>query len=237
MPEAARLRHQHRDALGRACSHGDALLTHSGPGGAARLGDADSDHPAPAGRGRPDAGANSTPSPSAAGRARSPGCAPPARWRRAWASAPACRVLPVDTLHALAEEARHRFGVPGAWWRCSMPAWTRSMPRPTASTAYRPNPARQLLAPEAGAACRPGWVLAGNAFAAYGARLPPGRAHRGAADRRRAMLRLAPALLAAGGAVAPQDATPLYVRDKVAQTTDERAAARRDAAPESGAAP
>jgi tRNA threonylcarbamoyladenosine biosynthesis protein TsaB len=38
------------------------------------------------------------------------------------------------------------------------------------------------------------------------------------------MLRLAPALLAAGGSVAPQDALPLYIRDKVAQTTQERAA-------------
>ncbi len=39
-----------------------------------------------------------------------------------------------------------------------------------------------------------------------------------------AMLRLAPGLLAAGRSVAPADALPLYVRDKVAQTTDERAA-------------
>ncbi len=39
-----------------------------------------------------------------------------------------------------------------------------------------------------------------------------------------AMLRLAPALIAAGQLVAPEDALPLYVRDKVAQTTDERAA-------------
>jgi tRNA threonylcarbamoyladenosine biosynthesis protein TsaB len=38
------------------------------------------------------------------------------------------------------------------------------------------------------------------------------------------MLRLAPALLAAGRTVAPAEAWPLYVRDKVAQTTEERAA-------------
>jgi tRNA threonylcarbamoyladenosine biosynthesis protein TsaB len=37
-----------------------------------------------------------------------------------------------------------------------------------------------------------------------------------------ALLRLAPGLLAAGHAVAAQDALPLYVRDKVAQTTAER---------------
>ena len=41
---------------------------------------------------------------------------------------------------------------------------------------------------------------------------------------RAAMLRLAPALLDAGRTVAPADAWPLYVRDKVAQTTEERAA-------------
>ena len=37
-----------------------------------------------------------------------------------------------------------------------------------------------------------------------------------------ALLSLAPALLAAGQAVAARDALPLYVRDKVARTTLER---------------
>jgi tRNA threonylcarbamoyladenosine biosynthesis protein TsaB len=41
-----------------------------------------------------------------------------------------------------------------------------------------------------------------------------------------ALLRLAPALLAAGHAVAPEHALPRYIRDKVAQTTLERAAAK-----------
>ena len=41
-----------------------------------------------------------------------------------------------------------------------------------------------------------------------------------------ALLRLAPALLRAGHAVAAADALPLYIRDKVAQTTQEREAAR-----------
>ena len=43
-------------------------------------------------------------------------------------------------------------------------------------------------------------------------------------DRQRAMLRLAPVLLAAGGAVRADLALPRYIRDKVAQTTLERAA-------------
>ena len=38
-----------------------------------------------------------------------------------------------------------------------------------------------------------------------------------------AMLRLAPALLAAGHAVRADEALPTYIRDKVAQTTQERA--------------
>ena len=41
-----------------------------------------------------------------------------------------------------------------------------------------------------------------------------------------ALLRLAPALIAAGQAVAAGDALPRYIRDKVAQTTAERAALR-----------
>ena len=41
-----------------------------------------------------------------------------------------------------------------------------------------------------------------------------------------ALLSLAPALLAAGSAVAAEHALPLYVRDKVAKTTAERMAER-----------
>lgn len=70
-------------------------------------------------------------------------------------------------------------------------------------------------------------VLAGNVRPVYDALLPC--ALRSAAyvhclPDARAMLQLAPALLAAGQAVAAQDAQPVYVRDKVAQTTQEREA-------------
>jgi tRNA threonylcarbamoyladenosine biosynthesis protein TsaB len=37
-----------------------------------------------------------------------------------------------------------------------------------------------------------------------------------------ALLRLAPSAWAAGQAVPPEEALPLYIRDKVAQTTEER---------------
>jgi tRNA threonylcarbamoyladenosine biosynthesis protein TsaB len=94
-----------------------------------------------------------------------------------------------------------------------------------AATLPLPNPAAD------GAAL----LLAGNVFTAYPnlmADLPrgwglPTEGGSGAVPLNllptaTALLRLAPGLLAAGAAVAAQDALPLYVRDKVAQTTAER---------------
>jgi len=86
-----------------------------------------------------------------------------------------------------------------------------------------------LLEPE-NVVVPPGWVLAGNAFAAYGDRLPRAPERHTVLPTAAAMLRLAPALLAADRSVAPADAWPLYVRDKVAQTTEERAAIKAAAA-------
>jgi tRNA threonylcarbamoyladenosine biosynthesis protein TsaB len=76
----------------------------------------------------------------------------------------------------------------------------------------------QQVQPEAA-----GWLLAGNVFETYGAQISdlPG-ARQTALPTAEALLRLAPRLLAAGLAVKAQDALPLYVRDKVAQTTAER---------------
>lgn len=73
-------------------------------------------------------------------------------------------------------------------------------------------------------------LLAGNVFAAYAERLAhvPGPRLQ-ALPSASALLQLAPDLLAAGAAVPARDALPLYVRDKVAQTTAERDA--RHAAP------
>jgi tRNA threonylcarbamoyladenosine biosynthesis protein TsaB len=70
-----------------------------------------------------------------------------------------------------------------------------------------------------------GWVVAGNAFDAYGGRLPA-RPRVAALPTARALLSLAPACLAAGLATPADRALPLYIRDKVAQTTEERAAGR-----------
>jgi tRNA threonylcarbamoyladenosine biosynthesis protein TsaB len=81
-----------------------------------------------------------------------------------------------------------------------------------------------LSAPEA-VRVPAGWALAGNGFAVYGERLPAA-ARIEAAPTATALLRLAPALFAAGGGGDAASATPLYIRDKVAQTTEERAALR-----------
>jgi tRNA threonylcarbamoyladenosine biosynthesis protein TsaB len=72
-------------------------------------------------------------------------------------------------------------------------------------------------------------VVAGNALTAYPELLGrcSGPALPAIGPSAQAIVRLAPAMLAAGLAVDAADALPLYVRDKVAQTTLEREAAAR----------
>ena len=75
-------------------------------------------------------------------------------------------------------------------------------------------------------------LQAGNAFAAYGERLPPvapGGLRCEAMPTAAALLRLAPALWAQGLAVPAEQAMPLYIRDKVAHTTAEREAMKAQA--------
>lgn len=137
------------------------------------------------------------------------------------------RLLPVDTLLAVAEEARHRCGAERvvALLDARMDQVYAASHDLSAAAAGRAGPDAEprLLAPEE-VRVPAGWAMAGNAFAAYGERLPAGAARHLALPTAAAMLRLAPSLLAAGGSVAPADAWPSYVRDKVAQTTEERAA-------------
>ena len=90
------------------------------------------------------------------------------------------------------------------------------------STLWKQHKGYSLILPE-NLALEHGWVLAGNVFAAYGDRLPASaviRIH--ALPTASAMLSLAPALLAAGHAVPADQALPIYIRDKVAKTTQER---------------
>lgn len=137
-------------------------------------------------------------------------------------------LLPVDSLLAVAEDARERHGA------TRIVAALDARMNQMYIARYELLRGRfvrwgdfALTAPEA-LAVEPGWVLAGNVLAPYRDRLAP--ALRGSAvdalPSAAAMLRLAPRLIADGATVAPENALPRYVRDKVAQTTQERAAAK-----------
>jgi tRNA threonylcarbamoyladenosine biosynthesis protein TsaB len=83
-------------------------------------------------------------------------------------------------------------------------------------------------------------LCAGNAFGPYGERLanvmPNGVAHALALPTAQALLRLAPVLFQAGMAVPAEQAMPLYVRDKVANTTAEREVLKAEKSAEKSAA-
>ena len=142
-------------------------------------------------------------------------------------------VLPVDSLLTVAEKARQAqladqsegqvmalldarmdemyvatFAFAGTRWQCQRGA---ALVRPEALVLE---------------ATQSALYLAGNVFGVYAARLALGTAPRciAALPSASAMLRLAPQLLAQGLAVPAAQALPTYIRDKVAQTTDERAA-------------
>jgi len=97
-----------------------------------------------------------------------------------------------------------------------------------------------LQLPQAHSASAPWCAWAGNVFGIYGARLAPpaGLLCCAALPQAMAILQVAPALIAAGACVPPEQALPLYVRDKVAKTTGERAlekAVKADQAQSQGA--
>jgi tRNA threonylcarbamoyladenosine biosynthesis protein TsaB len=141
-------------------------------------------------------------------------------------------VLPVPSLLAVAEDVRLRTQplatalevlalldarmdeVYAAWWGWSDGRWQLRGDT-------------QLCKPEALQVDARVQLLAGNVFTVY-----PGRFAQALGDAARpcvaalpsaqALLHLAPALLQQGGALPPEGALPLYVRDKVAKTTAER---------------
>lgn len=142
-------------------------------------------------------------------------------------------VLPVDTLLALAEEARWTHQQTGQTLPERIAALLDARMGELYVATYACTP--EGLAPlEPSRLCAPAHLgahlqaddatlLAGNVFHSHAsalAELPGPRLP--ALPTAAALLRLAPGLLAAGAAVAARDALPLYVRDKVAQTTDER---------------
>ena len=150
-------------------------------------------------------------------------------------------LLPVDTLLAVAEAARDGRATPAAPTApLNVVAVLDARMDEVYTARYAWNGATwtqpgswDVCKPEVlaeGAPAGSGWVVAGNAFAAYGERLLPGWPRVEALPTAAAMLRLAPALLAAGQAVSADQALPRYIRDKVAKTTEERAAEKAAAA-------
>ncbi|MGQ0710981.1 MAG: tRNA (adenosine(37)-N6)-threonylcarbamoyltransferase complex dimerization subunit type 1 TsaB [Rhodoferax sp.] len=154
-----------------------------------------------------------------------------------------CPLLPVPTLLAVAEDARARHAAGAVQWSVAVlldarmhevyaSAWDY------AQGAWQERAPVRLCAPAQWAPPAGVADLAGNAHTVYAQDLAPWlapaaapglRAHDAAPDAC-AMLRLAPQLWAQGRAVAPEDALPVYVRDKVAQTSAERAALKASAA-------
>lgn len=141
-------------------------------------------------------------------------------------------VLPVDTLLAVAEEARQRHGctqvvaVLDARMDEVYHARCQCVPGLQAANGQWVADADFGLGKPESVQVPAGWTVAGNAQAPYGERLAAGARHVAALPTATALLRLAPALIAAGAAVPASDALPRYIRDKVAQTTAERAALR-----------
>ncbi len=134
-------------------------------------------------------------------------------------------VLAVDTLLAVAEDARYRCGV----HRVVAVLDARMGEVYSACYLHESGAWRQQgeigLGPPDAVAVLPGWTLAGNAQAYFAERVPEVACVE-AMPTAAAVLRLAPALIAAGLAGPAAQAMPLYIRDKVAQTTEERAKLR-----------
>jgi len=90
---------------------------------------------------------------------------------------------------------------------------------------------RPLLAQPEQVEVGEGWLLAGNAHLAYAGRVQGSEAALSCVPAATSLLALAPALISAGELKHPRDALPLYIRDKVAQTTQEREAQRAAGSP------
>lgn len=135
-------------------------------------------------------------------------------------------VLAVDTLLAIAQEAHRLAGLErvlalldARMGEVYAAAYER------VDGGWRTREAPVLRRPE-DVAVPAGWAVAGNALAIPGLVLAADTPRVAALPTARALLELAPALLADGAAHPAAEALPLYIRDKVAQTTEERAADR-----------
>ena len=145
------------------------------------------------------------------------------------------RVLPLDTLQALAQEARIQAATQGLDATCVLAALDARMGEIYAncyelnSNVSSTHEGELLKRPEnlmQGLAHAPS-LLAGNIRPALDAFLPAqalALPYLSCLPTARALLQLAPQAIEAGAAVQAQDALPLYIRNKVALTTAEREA-------------
>jgi tRNA threonylcarbamoyladenosine biosynthesis protein TsaB len=140
-------------------------------------------------------------------------------------------VLPIDTLMAVAEEARfQQAGAPAAERPFGITALldARMDEMYVQRFEFSGGQCRalgecELVRPEDFVPDAAVDLLAGNVFSVYADRLPAGLSVQAEAlPTAAALLRLAPVLAAAGQCVSADLALPLYVRDKVALTTEER---------------
>lgn len=143
------------------------------------------------------------------------------------------QVLPIDTLQAVAEDARAQYGI------TQVMAVLDARMSEVYHAGYRweherwhASDALGLCAPES-LQVPADFTVAGNAQAAYPERLASAARHLQALPTATALLRLAPTLIADGQLIDASYALPLYIRDKVAQTMAEREAARQAITPAS----
>ena len=131
-------------------------------------------------------------------------------------------VLPIDTLMAVAEEARFQQESPHITALLDARMDEIYVQRYACSQGLlSPLGDCELIRPE-DLASEAASLYAGNVFEAYRGRLPVGLNSINCLPTATAMLRLAPRLAASGHCVPAVMALPLYVRDKVALTTAER---------------
>lgn len=155
-------------------------------------------------------------------------------------------VLPIDSLLILAEDARAQWAAqaplaPAPGGGAADPVWWVAMDARmdevyAAAYAHDAGAWRVVVAPalydlaslQARWLAEPPAELAGNAATTFAGRLQtgPARVWPQAQDRAAALLRLARAAWAAGAGLPADQALPVYLRDKVALTTAERAAAK-----------
>ena len=148
-------------------------------------------------------------------------------------------VVPVSTLAALAEPFLAEGPVlaaidarMGELYVGEFAADAGGSPRATAEEALLPVDSAALALRDRGLATAPGWIGAGTGFAAGGGAWHAALADRllrvdgGALPTASAVARIAAPVWARGFAVAPDRLEPTYLRDKVALTSAEQAAAR-----------